>query len=122
LTDLTRLVRGNLSGLHRKLIGALMVIDVHARDIVLELIEHDVQSSDDFQWQMQLRYYWDDSTSEVTVQQVTAKFIYAYEYLGAQSRLVVTPMTDRCYITLTGMLSHRVRQVNDALECLCISA
>lgn len=104
LSDLTRLVRGDLSKLHRKVLVALMTIDVHARDIVNDLIQENVRDANDFMWQMQLRYVWDESAGDVFVNQVIARFLYAYEYLGAQSRLVVTPMTDRCYMTLTGAL------------------
>ena len=69
-----------------------------------QLAADEVRKETEFGWQMQLRYYWDDETDTLVVRQTNASFLYAYEYLGAQSRLVVTPMTDRCYMTLTGAL------------------
>lgn len=95
LSNLTRLVRGQLSKLHRKIVSALITIDVHARDIVNDLAVKGVNNENDFDWQMQLRYVWDAAIGDMFIHQVNTQFQYAYEYLGAQSRLVVTPMTDR---------------------------
>ncbi|KAL2609519.1 hypothetical protein R1flu_028092 [Riccia fluitans] len=104
LEALSVLVRGELKSLQRKILCALITIDVHARDIVDDMIREKIFKSSEFGWQMQLRYYWDDELEDSIIRQTNAHFIYAFEYLGAQPRLVITPLTDRCYMTLTGAL------------------
>ncbi|XP_073391166.1 uncharacterized protein [Physcomitrium patens] len=104
LEELSVLVCGDLHALQRKILTALITIDVHARDIVDNLLSNKTFKGTEFGWQMQLRYYWDDEVEDCVVRQTNAVFHYAYEYLGAQMRLVITPLTDRCYMTLTGAL------------------
>lgn len=53
----------------------------------------------------QLRYEWDETANSCQVLQSNAFFQYGYEYLGCSARLVITPLTDRCYLTLTGALN-----------------
>ncbi len=102
LADMTKLVRGKLSKNARTSIGALTVIDVHARDVTIGLITEGVSKKTDFLWLSQMRYYWQDD--DLWVQMVAARRPYGYEYLGNSFRLVITPLTDKCYLTLMGAL------------------
>ncbi|CBZ28360.1 dynein heavy chain, point mutation [Leishmania mexicana MHOM/GT/2001/U1103] len=107
LDDLILLVRDSgLGNVARCTLEALVVIEVHAKDILRMLGEKGVESPSSFDWLAQLRYYWEgeEDNQQLTVQQINASLRYGYEYLGNTGRLVITPLTDRCYRTLIGAL------------------
>lgn len=104
LNKLAAMVRGQLTSLVRAVLCALITIDVHARDIITSLVEKKVDRSSNFEWLKQLRYYWDAAQEVVLTRMANAEYYYGYEYLGASPRLVITPLTDRCYLCLMGAL------------------
>ncbi|CAJ1382663.1 unnamed protein product, partial [Effrenium voratum] len=116
LKNSVSIVRMQLTKNQRVLMGALIVLDVHGITVLENLHDAGTSSLDDFDWSKQLRYYWVPEGQEVETslismvsddcvcRQTIACFKYSYEYLGNTPRLVVTPLTDKCYMTLTGAM------------------
>lgn len=69
-------------------------------------------SINDFIWQQQLRFYYDEAQGEynkaIQIKQINATQTYGYEYYGPASRVVITPLTDRCWITITSALRMKL--------------
>ena len=104
LEALITLVQGELTREQRTKIITLITIDVHSRDIVQKLIDTKIESKDDFLWQSQLRYYWEEDERDTKIHICDFRSQYSYEYTGNSGRLCITPLTDRCYVTLTTAL------------------
>ncbi|CEL96675.1 unnamed protein product [Vitrella brassicaformis CCMP3155] len=109
IEKLIRRVQTNLAkGLRVKII-TLITIDVHARDVIEKFVQTRLTEGSSFAWQSQLRFYWQQKGGEekrtCVIKICDWTTTYMYEYVGNCGRLVITPLTDRCYITLTQALN-----------------
>jgi len=64
----------------RSSINCLIILDVHARDIVDSFVRDSKLTANEFAWQSQLRFYWKQDTDDVEVLQCTGVMTYCYEY------------------------------------------
>lgn len=79
---------------------ALIMDIIHYIDIVEQLIREGCRAPSDWSWQRQLKFYINRNNTAV-IKMVDAEFDYTYEYQGNAPKLVHTPLTDKCYLTLT---------------------
>ena len=74
-----------------KLKHLIMLLSV----VALCILIYSILNEREFEWESQLRFYWDREPDQLMVRQCTGTFGYGYEYMGLNGRLVITPLTDR---------------------------
>ncbi|EKX39469.1 hypothetical protein GUITHDRAFT_160010 [Guillardia theta CCMP2712] len=75
---------------------------IHDLDVLSQLKKEGVVSADSWHWQKQLRFYLEDN--KCVVRMCDTQNSYTYEYQGNDPKLVHTPLTDKCFLTLTQAL------------------
>ncbi|KAJ6782306.1 hypothetical protein PWT90_00629 [Aphanocladium album] len=84
---------------------------VHQRDVIEKLVAAKADSPTHYLWQLQMRYVYSSqgpAIDRLHIKMANAKLNYGFEYLGVPDRLVRTPLTDRCFLTLTQALCQRL--------------
>jgi len=104
LQGLIMMVQGDLEKPVRQKIMCMITMDAHSRDILDMLVRENVGRVDEFQWQTQLKGMYDAGHKDFVFRIADACLNYGYEYLGNGPRLVITPLTDRIYVTATQAL------------------
>ena len=111
LVDMTRT---DLQKTERINIETLITIHVHQQDVWKcpagkgDIPLRKVRDASQFDWLKQARFYFFSEKEEIIIKIADADTVYCNEYLGVKERLVITPLTDRCYITLSQALAMKL--------------
>jgi len=99
LRHLVDITTQDLKKMHRTRVETLITIHIHQVDIWNEIVKKRLKSVNEFDWLKQTRFYWKVDKDDCIVSVTNCDLQYCYEYLGVAERLVITPLTDRIYIS-----------------------
>lgn len=91
----------SLSDMERMSLETCITIFIHLKDVIVELINKRVEDPKSFDWLKHCRFRWREDKQTVMISICDNDFEYGYEYLGVKERLVMTSLTDICYVALT---------------------
>ena len=101
LKDMVEMIHSPLDELTRKKVNTLLIIDVHAWDIVANFVRMSIVNINQFECESQLRFYWNMDEDDCIIKQCNGLFHYWFEDIGFNRHLLITPLTDRYYMILT---------------------
>ncbi|KAI9731342.1 MAG: hypothetical protein M1834_005245 [Cirrosporium novae-zelandiae] len=104
-------VLGDLNIITRRKCEHMITECVHQRDVIGRLVQVKANSPIHYLWLLQMRYVYKpegEFIDRLYIQMANARLDYGFEYLGVADRLVRTPLTDRCFLTLTQAMCQRL--------------
>jgi len=101
-SQLTSLTSLSLQGALQQAKLKAMILDlIHNISVLDDLLSNKVQRASDWSWYRQLRYYFKPGEhNPFQVRMLECELNYSFEYQGNAPKLVHTPLTDKCYLTL----------------------
>ncbi|XP_050548553.1 dynein axonemal heavy chain 10-like isoform X2 [Daktulosphaira vitifoliae] len=92
----------------RKKLNSLLLSFVHQKDTIEFFVNNNITSISDFEWDCTLKYYWLKSENNLFFSQCSEYFQFGHEYMGSNRNLLITPLTNRIYLTFTQALKMNV--------------
>ena len=98
--------------LRRRKLEHLINEFIRQQTVTSQLIDSRITHPRAPEWLCQMRFYFDpkqtDTQKKLFIYMGEVKLRYGFEYLGVPDRLVQTPLTDLCYLTMAQALESRL--------------
>ena len=109
-------------------ISNIIAVLSHKRNLVERLIHREEEwqalknPTDSFDWQCHARCSWEEEQQACKIDILDMQFDYGFEYQGSTSRLVLSPLTDKCFVGLAQAVKNKMVGVcNGELVSVCSS-
>jgi hypothetical protein len=94
----------NMGSYHHRSVENLLILYISQRDLLNDLLEHGESGDGIFVLETSVKKLWDSDTATLVVKQGQHKQNYGMKYCGFDSRLVITPLTDRFYLAVQNVI------------------